>query len=126
MIGPLEAGRLVSSLSGYVETLVRAGNVGDVGDSTEGGSGRDDDSPEEGTNAPGRLLLEEWGGGGGVAGHVCQVGGISVGAGVLSGVVLVFRTLAAALVLFRAGFVLIMFFSNLWVVRLADLGRTCV
>ncbi|CAM9514170.1 unnamed protein product [Ectocarpus sp. 4 AP-2014] len=76
LIGPLEAGRLVSSLSGYVETLLRVGdveNVGDVEDPTGGGSGRDDDSTEEGTDAPGRLLSEEWGGGGGVAGRVCQV-----------------------------------------------------
>ncbi|CAN0406710.1 unnamed protein product, partial [Ectocarpus sp. 8 AP-2014] len=73
LIGPLEAGRLVSSLSGYVETLLKVGDVGDVGDPTGGGSGRDDNSTEEGTDAPGRLLSEEWGGGGGVAGRVCQV-----------------------------------------------------
>ncbi|CAM9572485.1 unnamed protein product [Ectocarpus sp. 12 AP-2014] len=76
LIGPLEAGRLVSSLSGYVETLLRVGDVEKVeyvGDPTGGGSDRGDDSTKEGTDAPRRLLSEEWGGGGGVAGRVCQV-----------------------------------------------------
>ena len=94
LVGPLEAGRLVSSLSGFVETLAMMGDAehlahqqyeegkrvvssGSSG-SSGGGVGNDIDQEEEGEQGQGQGLRglgfsEEWGGGGGVAGRVCQV-----------------------------------------------------
>lgn len=68
LIGPLEAGRLVSSLSGYVETLVVAGEPRDLLGNTMQKAREKYEQHE--TLGP---LSEEWGGGKDVVGRVCQV-----------------------------------------------------
>eukprot|EP00752_Nemacystus_decipiens_P003883 g3569.t1 len=87
LIGPLEAGRLVSSLSGFVETLAMVGDVEHVAHqqreegrgpgSRSTSSGIDNDQEDDGDpkehGLRGFACSEEWGGDGGVAGHVCQV-----------------------------------------------------
>lgn len=76
MIGPLEAGRLVSSLSGYVETLVAMGEVvdslGDITEEERSITSKEDGDREDRDEERGQLSAE-WGGAGGVAGRVCQV-----------------------------------------------------
>ncbi|CAM9125689.1 unnamed protein product [Hapterophycus canaliculatus] len=77
LIGPLEAGRLVSSLSGYAETLVAMGEVEEhLGDTTKEeesiSSGEEDEKGHKQSEEP-RPLSAEWGGGGRVACRVCQV-----------------------------------------------------
>ncbi|CAM9314706.1 unnamed protein product [Scytosiphon promiscuus] len=77
LIGPLEAGRLVSSLSGYVETLVAMGefeeSLGDTTTEEEDSVSDEENGGRKGQDEEPGLLSAEWGGGGGVAGRVCQV-----------------------------------------------------
>ncbi|CAM9957436.1 unnamed protein product [Pylaiella littoralis] len=88
LIGPLEAGRLVSSLSSYVEALVTAtGHGGDVRhlsqEEVEEKDGAEEEEEEDRERRSGQgdgpdeqelRRWEEWGGAGeGVAGRICQV-----------------------------------------------------
>eukprot|EP00903_Cladosiphon_okamuranus_P013422 g12503.t1 len=73
LIGPLEAGRLVSSLSGFVETLARMGDVEHLACQQHEEGQRGVDTSGEVQELGLRGFLEEWGGEEGVAGRVCQV-----------------------------------------------------